>query len=82
VPGLTRFILAHSLPIAVGLSLCTALQVAALILLIVNRTFAARRVFWWTAVLTLGATVTFVVALYLPIFRLGSAVQETLRDFA
>jgi type II secretory pathway component PulF len=74
LPGLTRFILSHSLLIAIAFAACTVCQVVLLVLLIANRTFNARRWFWLAALVTLGATLTTIVALYLPIFKLGAPI--------
>jgi type II secretory pathway component PulF len=74
LPGLTQFFLSHSVAIAIAFRVCVVCQLGLLVLLMVNRTFKARRVFWALAILTLGTTVTTVVAFYLPIFRLGAAI--------
>ena len=74
LPGLTQFFLSHSLAIAIAFRVCVACQLVLLVLLMLNRTFKARRVFWSLAILSLGTTVTTVVAFYLPIFRLGAVI--------
>jgi hypothetical protein len=74
LPRLTQFILSHSLPIGIAFRASTVCQIVLLILLMVNRTFKARRWFWLLAILTVGTTLTTIIAFYLPIFELGAVV--------
>jgi len=74
LPWLTHTILSFRLPVFLILLLCLAAQVASLVALFNKRTSDARRLFYRIVVANAGVFVLLIVAMYLPMFKLGPVV--------
>lgn len=74
LPWLTRTVLSFRLPILVLLLCCLVAQVIALIVLLNKRTPDARRFFYRTVRTNVVFFVLLIVALYMPMFKLGAPV--------
>lgn len=74
LPWLTRAILSFRLPALLILLLCLSAQVISLIVLLNRRTPDARRLFYRIFKINVGLFVLLIVAMYVPMFKLGSPV--------
>ncbi|MFC4308517.1 hypothetical protein ACFPN2_05425 [Steroidobacter flavus] len=74
LPWLTRAVLSFRIPVFVILLLCLIAQVVSLLALLNRRTPEARRLFYRIAKANLGIFVLLIVAMYVPMIKLGSPV--------
>jgi type II secretory pathway component PulF len=74
LPQLTKMVVAGVTPIWIVLLATVVAQLILFIVYLSARSPKVRKAFWLLAFVNLAALVTIVVAMYLPIFRLGSVV--------
>jgi type II secretory pathway component PulF len=74
LPALTQWVISHVTVIWIAVLAAFTAQLILFIVYIVDRESRVRRAFWYTAFVNLACVVTLVVAMYLPIFKLGEVV--------
>jgi type II secretory pathway component PulF len=74
LPLFTQWFISHVTLIWVTVLATLAAQLILFVVYIVDRDPRVRRVFWWMAFVNLACVATLLVAMYLPIFKLGEVV--------